>query len=307
MRYVYPRDQGGERAKMDELEPGLRLVRCNNPSPMTFTGTNTYLLGTTEIAIIDPGPQDMAHLEAILDAVPKGGKITHIFVTHSHLDHSPLARVLADRSGAPIYAMGDSSVGRSAIMERLSASGLVGGGEGVDPDFQPDITLRNGDVIESAEWQIEAIHTPGHFGNHMSFATQDIVFTGDHVMGWASSLVSPPDGDLTQFMASCEVLKARDARVFYAGHGDPITDPQARLDWLIAHRRSREAQIVEAMSAGPATAGELTKAIYTDVDPRLLPAAERNVLAHLIDLTGRGLAAPDGPLSARAAFALQKP
>ncbi|WP_224824611.1 MBL fold metallo-hydrolase [Cognatishimia sp. MH4019] len=292
---------------MEQLEPGVRLVRANNPSPMTYTGTNTYLLGRHHIAVIDPGPNDTAHLEAILAAVPEGAKITHILVTHAHLDHSPLARVLAKQTGAPVYAMGDSRTGRSAIMEQLAASGLMGGGEGVDPGFIPDEVLQDGTILESPDWQIEAIHTPGHFGNHMSFALQGIVFTGDHVMGWASSLVSPPDGDLTQFMASCAVLKARPARVFYAGHGDPITDPQARLDWLIAHRKTREAQIIEALRPTPATTAILTKAIYTDVDPRLLPAAERNVLAHLIDLTQRGIAAPQGALSADVPFALQKP
>ena len=292
---------------MEQLEPGLRLVRAKNPSPMTNSGTNTYLLGTHHIAVIDPGPNDPNHLDAILAAVPDDARITHIFVTHSHLDHSPLARPLSDRTGAPVHAMGDSTAGRSAIMRDLAASGLVGGGEGVDAGFAPDIVLTDGDTLTSPEWQIETIWTPGHFGNHLSFATQDIVFTGDHVMGWASSLVSPPDGDLTQFMTSCRVLRDRQARVFYAGHGDPITDPDARLDWLISHRKSREAQIIESLKADPGTASMLATAIYTDIDPRLLPAAERNVLAHLIDLTQRGLTHPQGPLSAGVPFALQKP
>ncbi|MEL6594481.1 MAG: MBL fold metallo-hydrolase [Pseudomonadota bacterium] len=307
MGYVYPGRMGRERAKMQQLEPGLRLVRANNPSPMTYTGTNTYLLGTREVAVIDPGPDDPAHLEAIRAALPDGAKITHILVTHSHLDHAPLARPLAQRTGAPIYARGDSTAGRSPIMTQLAASGLVGGGEGVDPTFRPDIFAADGDRLHSADWEIEVLYTPGHFGNHICFATQDIVFTGDHVMGWASSLVSPPDGDLTQFIASCERLKTHPARVFYAGHGDPITDPQARLDWLIAHRKSREAQIIEALRLGPATAATLAKIIYTDVDPRLLAAAERNVLAHLIDLTQKEYIVPQGALSATVSFALQKP
>lgn len=297
----------GERAKMEQLEPALRLVRANNPSPMTYTGTNTYLLGEHQIAVIDPGPDDPAHLEAILAAVPRGAEITHIFVTHSHRDHSPLARALAARTGAPIYAMGDSLAGRSAIMSELAASGLMGGGEGVDPDFEPDIGLSDGDVIECHDWKIEALWTPGHFGNHVSFETRDIIFTGDHVMGWASSLISPPDGDLTRFMSSCAKLQTRSARIFHAGHGDPIADPAARLDWLISHRNARTQQIVEALGAGPATPASLTRAIYTDVDQRLLPAAERNVLAHLIDLVQRDLAVPEGPLSATIRFALQKP
>ncbi|UWQ44201.1 MBL fold metallo-hydrolase [Leisingera aquaemixtae] len=286
-----------------ELEPGLRRILAPNPSPMTFRGTNTYLIGTGSLAVIDPGPECAPHLEAILAAVQPGQRITHIIVTHSHLDHSPLARGLSQATGAPVYAFGGAGAGRSAIMSRLAASGLAEGGEGIDTEFAPDITVRDSDVIGGDGWELEVIHTPGHLGNHIALAWNDACFTADHVMGWASSLVSPPDGDLTDFMASCRRLRLRSWRVFHPGHGAPVTDPAGRLDWLIAHRQSREAAILQALGQAPATARALAEQIYTETPPALLKAAERNVFAHLVDLSGRGLAAPQETLSAAAVFA----
>ncbi|UWQ39901.1 MBL fold metallo-hydrolase [Leisingera aquaemixtae] len=288
-----------------ELEPGLRRILAPNPSPMTFRGTNTYLIGTGSLAVIDPGPECAPHLEAILAAVQPGQRITHIVVTHSHLDHSPLARGLSQATGAPVYAFGGAGAGRSAIMSRLAASGLAEGGEGIDTGFAPDITVRDSDVIGGDGWELEVIHTPGHLGNHIALAWNDACFTADHVMGWASSLVSPPDGDLTDFMASCRRLRQRSWRVFHPGHGAPVTDPAGRLDWLIAHRQSREAAILQALGQAPATARALAEQIYTETPPALLKAAERNVFAHLVDLSGRGLAAPQETLSAASVFALR--
>ncbi|QDI75579.1 MULTISPECIES: MBL fold metallo-hydrolase [Leisingera] len=286
-----------------ELEPGLRRILAPNPSPMTFRGTNTYLIGTGSLAVIDPGPECAPHLEAILAAVQPGQRITHIVVTHSHLDHSPLARGLSQATGAPVYAFGGAGAGRSAVMSWLAASGLAEGGEGIDTEFAPDITVRDSDVIGGDGWELEVIHTPGHLGNHIALAWNDACFTADHVMGWASSLVSPPDGDLTDFMDSCRRLRQRSWRVFHPGHGAPVTDPAGRLDWLIAHRQSREAAILQALGQAPATARALAEQIYTETPPALLKAAERNVFAHLVDLSGRGLAAPQETLSAAAVFA----
>ena len=283
---------------------GIRRIVAPNPSPMTYRGTNTYLVGATDLAVIDPGPAIPAHLDAILAAIGPGQRIARILVTHAHVDHSPLARPLAAATGAPVLAFGDADAGRSAVMEGLAAAGLAGGGEGVDRDFAPDQVLADGDVVEGPDWRLEVIHTPGHMGNHIALALGDACFTADHVMGWASSLVSPPDGDLTDFMASCRRLRARDWRVFHPGHGAPVTDPAGRLDWLIAHREGREAEIRAALARGPATARDLARAIYTDTPPALLPAAERNVFAHLVDLTGRGIVAPAGTLAAGAVFAL---
>ena len=289
----------------EELEPGLRRIVAPNPSPMTYWGTNTYLLGTDEIAVIDPGPDNPHHLAAIRNALLPGQKITSVIVTHSHVDHSPLARPLADHTGAEVLAFGPSTAGRSEAMQALASSGLVGGGEGVDTAFAPDRVLADGDRIEVGDHEIGVLHTPGHMGNHISLAWGQSCFTGDLVMGWASSLVSPPDGDLTDFMASCRKLRARPWTVFHSGHGAPITDPSKRLDWLINHRLSREASILEALSDGAATARALAERIYTETPKALLPAAERNVLAHLIDLVGQSKVSTVGPLSSTAPFQRQ--
>ena len=285
-----------------QLQPGLRRILAPNPSPMTFRGTNTYLLGETEIAVIDPGPRDRAHLDAILGALRPGQRITHVLVTHAHLDHSPLARDLAAATGAPVLAHGDARAGRSAVMERLVAEGLSGGGEGVDHDFRPDVELADGAEIAGAGWRLLALHTPGHLGNHMCFALGETLFTGDLVMGWASSIVSPPDGDLGDFMRSCARLAARRWDRFHPGHGAPVLEPAARLDWLLAHRRQREAQILAALDERPGNAADLARRIYADTPPALLPAATRNVFAHLVDLAERGLAAPRAQLSESAMF-----
>ncbi|WP_375571368.1 MBL fold metallo-hydrolase [Seohaeicola saemankumensis] len=286
----------------DQIVPGLRRILAPNPSPMTFRGTNTYIVGQTDLAVIDPGPDNAAHLAAILAACGPGQRITHILVTHAHVDHSPLARALARATGAPVLAYGDAQAGRSTVMEGLAQAGLAGGGEGVDAGFAPDECLADGATVTGPEWSLQAIWTPGHFGNHLCLAMGDILFTGDLVMGWASSLVSPPDGDLTDFMASCRRLRARADRIYLPGHGAPVTDPAARIDWLIAHREAREAAIIEALQAAPATAETLARQIYTETPAMLLPAAARNVFAHLVDLTGKNIIAPEGQLSWTARF-----
>ena len=286
----------------ETLENGVRRIVAPNPSPMTYRGTNTYIVGTRDLAVIDPGPESDTHLQAILDAVGADQKITHIIVTHTHLDHSPLARSLAAATGATILAFGDATAGRSDAMKALAASGMVGGGEGIDVDFQPDQMVEDGDFINGSDWQLEVIHTPGHIGNHICLSWNDLCFTADHVMGWASSLVSPPDGDLTDFMESCAKLEDYDWRVFYPGHGAAINDPSERLDWLIDHRLNREAAILDLLEDAPATARELAKAIYTDTPPALLGAATRNVLAHLIDLVGQTEVSAIGAVSEDAQF-----
>ncbi len=284
------------------LAPDLALILAPNPSPMTYLGTNTYLLGCNSLAVIDPGPDDAAHLAALVAAIDER-PISHILLTHSHLDHSPLAAPLAAHTGAPICAFGDSAAGRSAVMTRLAQDGLAGGGEGIDGDFKPDVTLANGEVLTGDWGQITAIHTPGHIGNHLCFAWRDAIFTGDHVMGWASSLVSPPDGDLTDFMASCARLGTYEAAVYYPGHGAPIRDPQGRLGWLVAHRLAREAQILSVLSRQPLDVQDITAQVYQDVAPALRPAAARNVFAHLVDLHERGKVTAHPALSTKATFA----
>ncbi|WP_299147538.1 MBL fold metallo-hydrolase [uncultured Tateyamaria sp.] len=289
--------------KVEDLESGLRRIVAPNPSPMTYRGTNTYLVGSRDLAVVDPGPDDPAHLDAILAACGPDARITHIVITHTHLDHAPLARALSAATGAPTFGFGPATAGRSAVMEHLAQTDLVGGGEGIDTTFVPDHVVGDGAQIRGSDWTLDVIHTPGHLGNHICLGIGDACLTADHVMGWASSLVSPPDGDLTDFMASCDHLNSwRDWRVFYPGHGAPIMDPHGRLDWLIAHRRAREAAILEVLQAGPATAAQIARAVYTDTPPTLLGAATRNVLAHLIDLAGKSRVATQGALHADAIF-----
>jgi glyoxylase-like metal-dependent hydrolase (beta-lactamase superfamily II) len=299
-----PDDFDPEIGVAEVLEPGLRRIAAPNPSPMTYRGTNTYLLGETALAVIDPGPNIHAHLDAILAAVLPGQHISHIIVTHTHLDHSPLARALADLCGAPVIAFGDAEAGRSAVMQTLAQSGTVGGGEGIDVDFRPDQLVADGAHINGADWSLKVLHTPGHIGNHICLAWGTACFTADHVMGWASSLVSPPDGDLTDFMASCARLQTGDWRVFYPGHGAPIHDTAARLAWLVDHRKARETAILTHLAEGQRTASELAAQIYTETPPTLQGAATRNVLAHLVDLYGKSLVKPIKMLTADATFKL---
>ena len=217
-----------------EVAPGVRRVLAPNPSPLTGPGTNSYLIGRGELAVVDPGPDEPRHLEA-LTAAAGGERVALILVTHAHLDHSALAPALAARTGAPVAAFGDARAGRSPAMAALA--GGVGGGEGVDAGFAPDRRLADGEAVEVGGARIEALHTPGHMGNHLAFAVGYVVLTGDLVMGWASTLVSPPDGDVAAFMASCERLRGRAPRLLLPGHGDAVADPAARIDWLLAHRR----------------------------------------------------------------------
>lgn len=287
----------------EELEPGVTLVAAPNAGPMTFTGTNSYLVGQDSLALIDPGP-DMPEHEAALMAAIAGRPVSHVLVTHSHVDHSPLARRMADRLDAPVCAHGDPEAARSDVMAALSAQADLGGAEGLDHAFAVDLRLGHGDRLEGGDWTIEALHTPGHLSDHLCFALagRGAVFSGDHVMGWATTMISPPDGDLTRFMASLDLLAARRDRVFYPGHGGALHDPAGMIAWQKAHRLNREGQILSALGAGANTALGLAGMIYTDIDPRLMPAAARNVLAHLIDLVTRGKADVDGPISQNATF-----
>lgn len=296
-----------------ELTDGLLRLRAPNPGPMTFSGTNSYLLrgGSNHglslprgVAVIDPGPEDAAHLDAILGALTPYERITHIFVTHAHLDHSPLARPLARATGAKIYAFGSATAGRSAVMARLAAEANPGGGEGVDAGFLPDITLQDGETVTGDGWSLTALHTPGHFCNHMSFAWGDALFSGDHIMGWSSTLISPPDGDLGDYYASLAKIEALAPKILYPGHGDPVSDPLALIAKQRAHREARTAQILDALTQGPLSAESIARRIYTEIPAKLLPAATRNTLAHLIDLTIKNKISHAKPLQILSEFRL---
>lgn len=288
---------------VDTLAPGLRRVVAPNPSPMTFRGTNTYLLGEGQVTVVDPGPDDSAHLAAILAALRPGEWIGRILVTHSHVDHSALVQRLAEATRAPVFAYGDSDAGRSPAMETLLAEGFASGGEGADPGFAPNEHLEDGAVLDIDGRPLVALHTPGHFGNHLSFLFDDsYLLSGDQVMGWSTSIVSPPDGDMGAYMTSLTRLEEHGTAVFLPGHGAPIHDAATRIGWLRDHRLMRERQVREALAGGETTAEAIARALYTDTPPILLPAAERNVLAHLIDLVQRGAAESDGPVRAGAVF-----
>lgn len=283
-------DEGApEPGKCVVLQAGIRRILAPNPSMMTKDGTNTYIFGTGEVAIIDPGPPIGAHLDAILAGLAQGERVSHIFVTHAHLDHSGLAPKLARATGAAVHAFGTALSGRSAVMTRLASQTTTNGGEGLDHGFVPDHCLVHGAVIAADSWALEAIHTPGHLGGHVSFASDAVLFSGDHVMGWSTSLISPPDGDMTDYLASLAILARRRWDTMLPAHGDPVTNPAQRIADLIAHRQDREAAIMAAMRAGAQNIAALTSAVYRDLAPTLVPAARRNMLAHLIDLEQRNL------------------
>ena len=278
----------------EEIGDGVRRLTAPNPGPMTHTGTQTYLVGTDDVAVIDPGPDLEAHRAAILAA--GGGGISHVIVTHAHLDHSAGAVALARATGAPIVGFGPAEAGRSAQMADLAGRLEIAGGEGVDAGFSPDIELGDGGAVAGADWRIEAVHTPGHMSNHLCLAAAGtgVLFSGDTVMGWSSTLISPPDGSLTDFMTSLDRLSARDEVRYLPGHGPEVADGKGAVAGLRAHRLGREAQIVAALEAGASTVEALVAQIYHEVPRALHRAAARNVLAHLLDLQARGRARLSG-------------
>ncbi len=289
----------------ENLAPGLRVVTAPNAGPMTFTGTRSYILGEDEVAVIDPGPDDPRHRAALRAAVGDA-RVTAVLVTHAHRDHSAGARGFAAEVGAPVLAHGDPVGARSPAMARLAAAGGIGGGEGLEPGFRADRAIGHGSVVAGPGWTLTAVATPGHTADHLAFAWAEgnALFSGDQVMGWATPLISPPDGDLGQFRASLARLQLRGEAVYYPGHGAPVADPQRVIAHVLAHRTAREAEILAALAQGPCTIPALVEAIYAAVDPALHPAAARNVLAHLLDLAERGAVAADGPAASTAAWRL---
>jgi len=264
----------------DRAEPLVARVLAPNASAYTYTGTQTYLVGDTDLAVIDPGPDDPAHIAALLAAI--GGRpVVAILVTHHHRDHSPGTRPLAAATGAPI--VGAAPFGPMDDGARADAA--------FDRDYAPDRVLAEGDTVAGAGWTLAAIATPGHTSNHLAFALAEsgALFSGDHVMGWATSIVSPPDGDMAAYMTSLEKLLGRDDRIYYPGHGDPVANPRRLVRGMLGHRKSREGQIVRLLREGVGTIPAMVARMYAGLDARLLPAAERSVLAHLIDLRTRGL------------------
>ncbi|MEG3123051.1 MBL fold metallo-hydrolase [Sphingomonas sp. GB1N7] len=269
----------------ETLEPLVVRVLAPNASPYTYTGTQTYLVGTTDMAVIDPGPEDAAHTQAVLDALA-GRPLVAIVITHTHRDHSPGARPLKAATGAPIVGCAPLAIDDDGI--RSDAA--------FDHDYAPDRVLADGDTVAGAGWTLTAIATPGHTSNHLCFALtgedgpeSGALFSGDHVMGWSTSIVSPPDGDMGDYIRSLEKLQAREDRIYYPGHGDPVDNPKRLVRGMIGHRKQREGQILRLLREAPQAIPDMVGRMYVGIDPRLFPAAERSVLAHLIDLRDRGL------------------
>ena len=271
----------------------VRRITVNNPGPFTFHGTNTYLVGRQTIAVIDPGPEDDAHLAAILRAT-HGRPVTHIFVSHTHRDHSPLAGRLKAETGATVYAEGPHRAARPLRIGEVNPLDAS-----ADLEFVPDVALADGALVEGGGWTIRAVHTPGHAANHVAFALEGtgVLFSADHVMGWSTSIVAPPDGAMADYMASLDRLLERDDRLFLPGHGGPVIAPQAFMRGLKAHRKMRERAILERLHQGDRTIPDMVRAIYRETDPRLHGAAGLSVLAHLEDLVARGAAATLDDLS----------
>lgn len=288
MAYAIPfvRELEFEYGDADRLSPMIRRVICRNPGAFTFMGTGTYIIGNGNVAVIDAGPPSPEHVDAIL-AATEGEIITHQLITHTHMDHSPAARLLKERTGAETWGYGPPDP--LADGEKVE--------EGHDFDFAPDHVIRDGDVIKGDGWTMECVHTPGHTSNHICFGLREekALFTGDHIMGWSTTIVSPPDGNMTAYFNSLEKLLARDQdEIYYPTHGAPIKDVHNYVRAYRAHRQLRESQIVDVLKDGPKTIPEMVAIMYVDVDKKLHRPAGRSVLAHLVHMTGDGRVKADG-------------
>jgi glyoxylase-like metal-dependent hydrolase (beta-lactamase superfamily II) len=279
-----------ESDRVQVIVPGVRAIAANNPGPFTFRGTVSYIVGRGKVAIIDPGPDDAAHVAALLDAV-RGETVTDIFVTHTHRDHSPAVPKIKAATGARVFAQGPHRPSRplqTGEIIRLDAS--------ADMDFRPDVSLADGETVSGHGWTLEAVATPGHTANHMGFAFKeaDLLFAGDHVMAWSTTIVAPPDGAMSDYMASLHKLAARSEPIYLPGHGAPVREAPRYVQFLIRHRRGREASILHRLGKGAADIPTIVKAVYIGLDPRLIAAADLSVLAHLEELVARGAVATDG-------------
>lgn len=283
----YVREIDIEYGRCDQVSSLIRRVTANNPGRFTFKGTGTYIVGRGEVAVIDPGPDDPAHLAAILAAV-EGETVSHILITHHHSDHSPLAGALKAHTGATVYGC--------AVASHREDESSVETEAGHDLGFRPDISVCGGGVVLGRGWTMDAIPTPGHTSNHICFGfrEENACFTGDHIMGWSTTVITPPDGDMTDYLRSLDEIRARKFDVLWPTHGPPIREVDAFIAAYAEHRQERVDQILEALKAGPARIAQLVPQLYADVDPRLHPAAARSMLAAMIHLVRRGQLASDG-------------
>jgi glyoxylase-like metal-dependent hydrolase (beta-lactamase superfamily II) len=292
----FRREFSFEYGRLEPVAPDVRRIVARNPSPFTFRGTGTYVIGSGDVAVIDPGPDLAEHVDSLLAGL-RGERVTHILITHTHRDHSPAAAALKAATGAVTFGFGPHAGG---------VRGEPGVEEGGDWDFVPDVAVHDGDRIAGQAWRCEAVHTPGHTSNHVCFALEDsgILFSGDHVMGWSTSVISPPDGDMADYMASLDKLLGRSDTVYWPTHGPAITEPHRHVRAFIAHRRERAAGILECLAAGADRIDAIVERLYIGLQPGLRRAAGRSVQAHLIDLVGRGIVECDGPPTADTRYRL---
>ena len=277
-----------------QLAPGVVRIVANNPSHFTFKGTNTYILGSGDsVALIDPGPEDAAHLKAILDAIGKR-RLTHILITHTHRDHTDGLPALLAATGAKTAGFGKRA------RQRGSKHSSPSGAEFADQDFIPDVRLADGGRLEGEGWAVTALHTPGHAPDHLCFALEGtgVLFSGDHVMGWNTSVIAPPEGNMAAYMRSLELLNARNDRVYFPGHGGQVEEPQRLVKAFLLHRKMREQAILDCIRQGETTVKAIVPIIYKGLHPKLVRAASLSVLAHVEHLVERGLVRCDSPLSA---------
>jgi glyoxylase-like metal-dependent hydrolase (beta-lactamase superfamily II) len=281
-----------------EVAPGVRRLTVPNPGPFTFHGTNSYIVGRETLTVVDPGPEDEAHFRALTAAIGER-PVSHIFVSHTHVDHSPLTGRLKEATGAVTCAEGPHRPSRPLRIGEVNPLDAS-----ADTDFVPDMALADGALVEGDGWALRAIHTPGHTANHAVFALEGtgILFSADHVMAWATSIVAPPDGAMADYMRSLDRMMERDDSRYLPGHGGPLEKPQPFLRGLKAHRKMRERAILERLRAGDRTIPQMVAAIYRETDPKLHGAAGLSVLAHLEDLVVRGEVLAEGEVSIDAAY-----
>ena len=292
----FVRDLQFRYGEADQVSPRIRRMIAENPGPFTFTGTGTYIIGRGEVAVIDPGPDDPRHLAALQRALG-GETVTAILITHTHLDHSPLAAALAQATGAQVHGLPAPHIQEAAV--RVD--------EGHDRSFRPDRLVADGDRVRGPGWTLEAVATPGHASNHVCYALleEDALFSGDHVMGWSTTVVSPPDGDMADYLDSLDKLSRRGFATLWPTHGPPVREVQPFLTAYREHRLQREAQILSQLACGPARIPGMVSEIYADLDPRLHPAAAHSVLAHLIKLVREGRVTSDAPPGPGALYQLR--
>jgi glyoxylase-like metal-dependent hydrolase (beta-lactamase superfamily II) len=296
----FNRNFTGNPGESETISPGIRRILCDNPGPFTFKGTSTFIVGKGEVAVIDPGPDDEAHYAALLEAL-RTDTVTHIFVTHTHADHSPLAAKLKAATGAKTHGYGPHGSGQDRAIIRADAA--------ADMSFIPDVELRHGDKVSGRGWTIEAVYTPGHTSNHMAYALEEekALFCGDHVMAWATSVIAPPDGHMGQYLSSLRLLLERDDEVYHPTHGPSPRDPKSLVRAYIAHRKIREAAIVNRLAQGDRRIDAIVKANYADLDPRLHGAAALSTLAHLEHLIEQGRVETDGVAGMESEYRLTAP